>query len=92
MDNAADFSVFQVCISSIALETVSIPLSQNMINFHLIVIYASTNLDPMFVNIREQVLLDLLDIIFMMKKKVIFSFWPFEISEDILRNQKFIIG
>ena len=24
--------------------------------------------------------------------QVIFSFWPFEISEDILRNQKFIIG
>ena len=24
--------------------------------------------------------------------QVIFSFWSFEISEDILRNQKFIIG
>ena len=23
---------------------------------------------------------------------IIFSFWSFEISEDILRNQKFIIG
>ena len=26
------------------------------------------------------------------EKNVIFSFWSFEISEDILRNQKFIIG
>ena len=24
--------------------------------------------------------------------QVIFSFWSFEISEDILRNQKFVIG
>ena len=24
--------------------------------------------------------------------QIIFSFWSFEISEDILRNQKFIIG
>ena len=24
--------------------------------------------------------------------QVIFPFWPFEISEDILRNQKFVIG
>ena len=24
--------------------------------------------------------------------QVIFSFWSFEISEDVLRNQKFIIG
>ena len=24
--------------------------------------------------------------------QVIFSFWSFEISEDILRNQKYIIG
>ena len=26
------------------------------------------------------------------KVQLIFSFWSFEISEDILRNQKFIIG